>query len=193
MTRDRHVPSSAVQPWTRHDLTVLGGLAAIAAVADRARLRGREPDAAGGGTGADSGAGLLPVVVAALDRLSHGRVGTRPAVRLRADRAQDRGRTGGVPERGRRHHPDPELRLRRLVVRVRAARQSRRLAADRDHRARAGGQPVREHLRVHGAADDHLHRRAVRDALLLRRHADRRAAVRGDHAPRSCARAAPSR
>ena len=34
--------------------------------------------------------------------------------------------------RGRRHHPDPELCLRRLVVRLRAARQPRRLAPDRD-------------------------------------------------------------
>ena len=38
-------------------------------------------------------------------------------------------------------------------------------------------------LRVPGAADDHLHRRAVRHPLLLRRHAARRPRVRGDDAP----------
>ena len=38
---------------------------------------------------------------------------------------------------------------------------------------------VRRHLRVPGAADDHLHRGAVRHPLLLRRHADRRARLRG--------------
>ena len=45
------------------------------------------------------------------------------------------------------------------------------------------GAQLRRHLRVPGAADDHLHRRAVRHPLLLRRHAARRAAVRGRDAP----------
>ena len=45
------------------------------------------------------------------------------------------------------------------------------------------GAQLRRHLRVPGAADDHLHRRAVRDPLLLRRHAARRAAVRRRDAP----------
>ena len=162
---------------------VLGGLAARRGHQHRARLCRREPRAAGGRSGADSGARLLPVVGAARDRLSHRGVGTRSAVPLRADRPEDRGRTGGLSKPRRRDHQDPGLRLRRVVVRVRAARQPGGVAEDRDRRARARGQPVREHLRVHGAADDHLHRRAVRDALLLRHHADRRADVRGDHAP----------
>ena len=40
-----------------------------------------------------------------------------------------------------------------------------------DRRSRAGRRAVRGDLRVSGAADDHLHRRAVRDPLLLRRDA----------------------
>ncbi len=51
-------------------------------------------------------------------------------------------------------------------------------AARDDGGARARWRAVRDDLRVPGAADDHLHRGAVRDPLLLRRDAVRRAAVR---------------
>ena len=51
---------------------------------------------------------------------------------------------------------------------------SARVGARDDRRARAGGRAVRRDLRVPGAADDHLHRGAVRHPLLLRRHAGRR-------------------
>ena len=61
------------------------------------------------------------------------------------------------------------------------------------HGARAGGRAVRRRVRVPGAADDHLHRRAVRHPLLLRHHAAGRARLRGRDAPGDARVAAPSR
>ena len=108
-------------------------------------------------------------------RPADGRLGPGAAGRLRAARAEDRGRPARVPDARRRDQPAARLRVRRVELRLRAARRQGSLAADHDARCSgAEGRAVRRHLRVPGAADDHLHRRAVRHPLLLRRHAARR-------------------
>ena len=111
----------------------------------------------------------------ARDRPAHGRVGPQPADPLRADRPEDDGRPAGVLDARRRHQQAARLCRRGRRVRLRAARRQQRVEPRDDRRARAGRRALRRHLRVPGAADDHLHRGALRDSLLLRRHAGRRA------------------
>ena len=58
---------------------------------------------------------------------------------------------------------------------LRPARRPRRLGRHHDAGAGRRRRAVQRHLRLPDPADDHLHRRAVRDPLLLRHHAARRA------------------
>ena len=103
---------------------------------------------------------------------------------LRPARPEDHGRAAALPDARCGNQSAARLRVRRIEHGVRAARRQGSLAADHDAGARRGRCALLGHLRVSGAADHHLHRRAVRRPLLLRRHADRRARVRDRHAAR---------
>ena len=121
----------------------------------------------------------------------HGRLGPRSPGRVRARRVED-----GVGQRTFLLLGEAITRLLGFAGVGRRSYSGRSatavVAADHDNGARRGRRKVRDDLRVPGAADDHLHRRAVRHPLLLRCDAARRAPVRRRHG-RVMARAAPSR
>ena len=188
-----HLPPPRA-PYDARDVAVIGG-AAVAAGGRRARDAVRRPAPAAAARRADRHPGdrLRLLDQPARHRPADGGLGPRPADRVRAARAQDHRRAARVPDARRRDQPAARLRGRRLELRVRSARRQGGVAADHDRRARRRRGALRRHLRVPGAADDHLHRGAVRHPLLLRRDAARRAGVRRRDAPGDARDAAPSR
>ena len=122
------------------------------------------------------GGGVRAVDEPARHRSADGGLGAGAAGDFRAAGAEDHARAGGVPAPWRGHQSPAGLRLCRIELRLRSARRQGSLAADHDVGARARGREVRRGVRVSGPADDHLHRRALRHPLLLRRHAGHRAA-----------------
>ena len=188
-----HVPPPRA-PYDARDLTVIGGAAVSAAVVallvQNSALSRLQPLV-----------GLIVIMTIAVrvldqparHRSPDGRVGPRAADRVRAAGAQDHRRAARVPDARRRHQSPARFRVRRIELRLRPSRGQGGVAADHDGRPRARGRALRRGLRVHGAADDHLHRGALRHPLLLRHHAARGAGCLRSSCTGSCARPAPSR
>ena len=182
--RRPRVRRSTRAPYDSRDVMVLGAAAAAAAVCALVAQFGGVPQAAAARRpDRHHGDRVRAVDQPARDRPADGRLGAGAAGRLRAARAQDRGRPGACSRRSARainrlldfafvgsSFVFGPLGDKEVWPRIMTTVLGRR------------GRAVRRHLRVPGAADDHLHRRAVRHPLLLRRHAGRRAAVRGGDA-----------
>ena len=128
---------------------------------------------------------LLRLVGPPRHRSAHRGLGPRPADPVRAAGAEDDARPAALHRPRPGHQPAARLRQRRRRVRLRPARRQGGVAAHHDRGARRGGRALLGALRLPGAADDHLHRGAVRHPLLPGRDAVRRAALRHRHAPRS--------
>ena len=171
-------PPPVRMPYDRQDAIVLGSAAVAAAMVAAV--------AAAGIPQLQPLVGLIAILAIAYALSTnrraidgaHGRLGPGAAGRLRAARAQDLGRPGAVPAAWRGDQPGARLHGRGILARVRPAGRQGGLVANHDRRARGRRGALQPHLRPPGAADDHLHRRALRHPVLLRRHADRRPAVR---------------
>ena len=195
---DPHAPAGAPPlkraPYDSRDVMVLGGAAAAAAVCALVAQYGGLPKL-------QPLVGLIVIMSVAYAMSTNRRAIDRRTVAwglaLQVIFAllvlKTGARAGGVPAARRRDQSPARLRVRRVELRVRSARRQGSLAADHDDGARGRGREVRRGLRLSGAADDHLHRRAVRDPLLLRRHAGHRAPVRGDDAAGDARRRARNR
>ena len=170
-------------PWEQRDTLLLGGALVVAASPPRSRCSAACPRQAARRADRDPGARLLPVGNAARS-IRTVVVGLALQILFALIVLKTALGSGLFQQLGAADHAAPGFAVVGSSFVFGPLGDKAAWAQIMTAVLGAEGARVRRHLRVHGAADDHLHRRAVRDPLLLRRHAAGRAGVRHRHAPR---------